>query len=64
MPNKCAVVGCRVDYSGVPRKPLTHFPKKVSLQERWIEFLNRRNYSLTSNSTICIYNFEGKLGHC
>ncbi|KAI6646052.1 THAP domain-containing protein 1-like [Oopsacas minuta] len=53
-------VGCRVGYSGGRRKHLFQFPNKFSLQERWIEFLNRINYSSTSNSTICIDHFEGK----
>ena len=58
MPNKCSVVGCCVGYSHVPRKPLFHFPKKVSQQERWIEFINRKNCSPTYNSTICLDHFE------
>ena len=29
MPNKCAVVGCRVGYSGGPRKALISLPKEV-----------------------------------
>ena len=60
MPNKCAVVGCRVGYTNGPRKPLFHFPQSISLQEKWIDFLNKRNYTLNLQSCICIEHFDDK----
>ena len=42
------------------KEALISLPKEISQQERWFEFLNRTNYSPTSNSTICIDHFEGK----
>ena len=49
MPNKCAVVGCRVGYANGPRKSSFHFPKSISLQEKWIDFLTEQiTHSLPS----------------
>ena len=52
MPNKCAVFCFTFGYTNGPRKPLFHFPKSISQQEKLIAFLNRRDYTLTPIPTI------------
>ena len=60
MPNKCAVVGCRVGYTNGPRKHLFHFPQSISLEEKWIDSLNKRDYALNLQYCICIEHFDDK----
>ena len=62
MPNKCAVFGCKSGYSSSQIKPLFHIPgdEYKSLKELWVKFLNRENYTITTQTCICIDHFEEK----
>ena len=60
MPNKCAVAGCKTGYLTASTKPMFKFPSDSSLREKWIQFLQRQDYSPSSNSSICIDHFEEK----
>ena len=60
MPNKCAVAGCKTGYLTASTKPMFKSPSDSSLREKWIQFLQRQDYSPSSNSSICIDHFEEK----
>ena len=62
MPYKCAVFGCISGYLSSQTRPLFHFPndQHKALQEMWIKFLNRKDYTVTPQSCICIDHFEEK----
>ena len=56
MVNKCCVVGCHSNYK---RKEI--FPSDEDIKNRWIKFVNRKNWQPTSSAAICIKHFEGKV---
>ena len=60
MPHKCSVVKCRAGYTNGPVRPMFSFPSKTDLRQRWIQFINREDFSVTSSSRICIDHFESK----
>ena len=58
MPNKCSVTGCYTNYQDGPKKPIFKFPADSILSRKCAEFLNRRDFQITTNSVICIDHFE------
>ena len=43
------------------KKALIHFPEDQELKRQWIYFLNRKDWSLTAHSFICINHFKKKI---
>ena len=60
MPFKCPVVNCRSGYIGESDKSMFSFPRNADLRQRWIAFLNRDGFEVTSSSRICIEQFDSK----
>ena len=58
MPNKCSVTGCYTNFNEGPKKTVFKFPGDPVLSQKWLEFLNRRDYEITKYSVICIDHFE------
>ena len=52
MPHKCSVVKCRAGYTNGPVRPMFSFPSNTDLRQRWIQFINREDFSVTSSSRI------------
>ena len=63
MVNKCVVIGCKSGYkSESTRIPTFSFPlTKPQLLEKWIDFVNRKDWRPTKNSVICLNHFDKKL---
>ena len=57
---KCCVVNCRSNYAGEDCTTVFSFPKDEHLRNRWIKFVNRKDWKPTSSSYICIKHFEEK----
>ena len=60
MVNKCVVCGCKSGYKTCDAK-VSHFEfpfKRPQLLEKWIKFVNRRDWKPTKNSVICIKHFK------
>ena len=57
---KCCVVKCRSDYAGEDCTTVFLFPKDEHLRNRWIKFVNRKDWKPTSSSYICTKHFEEK----
>ena len=57
---KCCIVGCRSDYTAEEANTAFSFPKDKDIRERWIKFVNRKDWLSTSSSYICKNNFEPK----
>ena len=61
MPNKCVVTSCKTNYlTSETRKPVFMFPDNIELRAKWIEFTNRKDYSVTKYSAICVDHFSEK----
>lgn len=60
MVNKCAVVYCKTGYADGPKKSVFHFPNDPDLRDRWTYFTNRKNWTPTAYSVICIDHFDPK----
>ena len=60
MVNKCCVVGSRSNYKGEKIVPVFSFPSDEDIKNRWIKFVNRKDWQPTSSALICIQHFEGK----
>ena len=60
MPNKCCVTGCRTNYQDGPSKSVFKFPDDPVLSNKWVAFLNRRDYQISKYSEICSDHFEEK----
>ena len=63
--NKCSVPYCPVAAAGLEKRGkgrgnVTHFsfPKQPDLHERWIEALNRENFTPTTSSRVCEIHFD------
>ena len=63
MVNKCAVTNCTSGYKKDLKKPSFHFLKLWS-KKKWIYFVNRKEWTPTSNSAICVEHFESKYLKC
>ena len=62
MVNKCVIYGCKSGYKGNANSfPSFHFPfQKVDLLAKWTKFVNRLDWSPTSNSVTCANHFDQK----
>jgi len=61
MVNKCVVFGCKSGYDSSDNAPSFRFPfKRDHLITKWIQFVNRANWTPTSNSVICCKHFDAK----
>ena len=62
MVNKCVIYGCKSGYkSNANSLPSFHFLlQKVDLLTKWNKFVNRLDWSPTSNSVICANHFDQK----
>ena len=58
-PTKCVVTGCKTNYltSGTS-KQVFKFPDNIELRAKWTEFTNRKDFSATKYSTICVDHFS------
>ena len=60
MVNKCVICGCKSGYKTCDEK-VSHFEfpfKRPQLLEKWVKFVNRRDWKPTKNSVICIKHFK------
>ena len=60
MVNKCVVKNCSISYKTGQKKAWLYFHEDQELKRRWIYFVNRKDWSPTAHSAICIDHFEGK----
>lgn len=62
MVNTCVVFGCKSGYSSqIEKVSCFSFPfDKPDLLKSWVKFVNRKNWSPTKNSVICVKHFEEK----
>ena len=60
MVNKCCVVGCGLNYKGDERVPVFLFQSDEDIKNRWIKFVNGKDWQSTSYTVICIKYFENK----
>ena len=44
----------------IRNKASFHFPEDQQLKQKWTSFVNRKNWSPSAHSAICINHFEGK----
>ena len=61
MPNKCAALGCSTGYDtdGDQKIASFHFPHiREDLLEKWIKFVNSRNWGQSTNSSLCEKHFQ------
>ena len=60
MPYKCRVTGCRTNLQDGPNKPVFKFPDDPELSNKWVSFLNRRDYEISKYCVNCIDHFGEK----
>ncbi|XP_047142955.1 THAP domain-containing protein 2-like [Hydra vulgaris] len=68
MVNKCAVFNCRSGYKSKKNessflsasKAVFSFPKDTVLEEKWMKFVNRKDWKPSKHSVICLDYFEKK----
>ena len=60
MVNKCVVKNCSISYKTGQKKAWLYFHEDQELKRRWIYFVNRKYWSPTAHSVICIDHFEVK----
>ena len=60
MVNKCCVVGCRSNYKLEERVPVFLFPSDEDIKNRWIKFVNRKDWQSTCSTVIYIKYFQDK----
>ena len=63
MPNKCAIFNCKTNYAGGAKDSTVSFPRDDNLRQKWIQFVNRKDWKWSKHSVICIYHFEEKYLH-
>ena len=61
MVNKCVVPGCKSGYDFSDNPSSFRFPfKRADLMPEWKQFVNRPNWTPSSNSVICCKHFDKK----
>lgn len=63
MVNSCVVIGCRSGYESEKVKiSMFKFPshKRKGLKEKWIKFVDRKNWYPSKNSVLCSKHFDKK----
>ena len=58
MVNKCCEVNCRSVRQ--EHNVVFSFPADVDKRSRWIKFVNRKDWQLSSSSFVCAKHFEDK----
>ena len=58
MVNKCVVANCTSGYVTGEKKPSFQFPDDIELKNKWIYFVNRKDWQPTKYSVICIEHFD------
>ena len=58
--NKYIVTDCSVGYKPGQKKASLHLPEDQELKGKWIYFVNRKDWSSTAHSVICIDHLEEK----
>ena len=59
MLNVCSSTGCYCNETGHPSKAALRLPKDLELKERWLQFLNRKNFTEDMEYyRICELHFE------
>ena len=64
MMNKCVIYGCKYVSKAKKEKKVSSFVfpfHKPDLRSKWIKFVNRSDWTPTSNSVICIKHFKEEL---
>ena len=57
MPNKCCVFGCRSNYNKQNEASSFKFPKDDAMREKWLRSINRKDFTPTTHSVVCIKHF-------
>lgn len=57
MPNKCCVFGCRSNYDKENEASSFKFPKDPAMREKWIRAINRKDFTPTFYSVVCVKHF-------
>ena len=60
MVNKCLVTNYSTGYKTGQKKASFHFHEDQELQQKWICFVNHKDWLPTTHSVICIDHFEDK----
>ena len=65
MVNKCVAYGCKTGYESTSKNKQSiasfHFPlNKTELLDQWTRFVNRPDWTPSSNSVLCQNQFEDK----
>ena len=64
MVNKCVASGCKSGYvsnKNIKSVPTFRFPlDKPDLLKKWVQFVNRSNWSAAKNSVLCGKHFQDK----
>ena len=58
--NKCCIYNCRFNYAGENHTVVFSFPRDDDLKKIWVRFVNRKDWSPSNSSVICIKHFEKK----
>ena len=58
--NKCCIYNCRSNYAGENHTVVFSFPRDDDLKKIWVRFVNRKDWSPSNSSVICIKYFEKK----
>ena len=56
--NECSVTGCYSNFKDDPKKVVFRFPADPDLSRKWIEFLNREDFEVTTFLVMFIDHFE------
>ena len=60
MVNKCWIVNCNSNYVSGTKRSTASFPSDGYLKQKWITFVNRKEWNPTKYSVICLEHFEEK----
>ena len=60
MTNKCCVKDCKTGFKNGPKGSVFNFPKDKYLRSKWIKFVNRKDFTISSKTKLCIFHFEEK----
>ena len=60
MVNKFVVMNCFTGYKTGQKKAPTHFHEDQELKQKWIYFVNCKDWLPRAHSVICINHFEEK----
>ena len=58
MPNTCVVPGCKGNYTSKHKIPTYKFPKEEDRRALWIRKIQRKNFTPSEHSRVCIAHFS------